>query len=157
MMKMSMRDVITSVAPAMLGEHWNKYADNNCRKAVKFIFDCNFYTNKNFKGNRFSLAIIVTQCHEVFWAKGDHNTIISQKEDFTFYSDHDSCWRGLDFLTQIYFEECEKVGPELAPIEVNQHIDFAMTRNSISLIDVAISKVVRSPNFDTPRKEIRTL
>jgi len=33
---------------------------------------------------------------------------------------HDSCWRsdGLRFLTKYYFDMCEKVAPDIAPIEV---------------------------------------
>ena len=143
MIKMELRNILAAMAPALLGEHWNKYGDNNCKKAVKFVFDCSFYTVKNFEGNRFSLAVIVTQSHEVFWAKGDHNSIRSQKEDFTFYSDHDSCWRGLDFLTQIYFEACQSVDKKLAPINISQHIDFALSSNPVSVIDVEISRVAQ--------------
>ena len=52
-------------------------------------------------------------------------------------SNHDSCWRtdGLQFLSKVYFEMCEKIEPKTLPVNVN------ITAEIGGLINLGIKKV----------------
>ena len=58
----------------------------------------------------------------------EHIGISGDYSDWKNTSNHDSCWRsdGLNFIDNTYFEMCEELFPEKAPIDCNVYAEFGI-------------------------------
>lgn len=116
MLEMSVQWMLSQNAPTILGDSWKKYVPKGePRKAWFTDFNCRFGQNKE-GSSKYSkvLHVCITALHEVFYAVSDDMMSIAP-EKWVFESAHDSGWREMSFVSQLYFDGCEAAEPDLAP------------------------------------------
>ena len=148
MLNIDLQYVVSTFAPIMLKDTWKQWVDRKTKKsAAYFKFKCHFsyYEGNDGTESNFVLHIIVTQNHEVFYAV--NNSYTANTYEFIFSSAHDSCWRSMDFLTQLYFEYCKKTNPNVAPVNIRQS-NFIMSEPKI------ISVLTESENMSDSYKKM---
>lgn len=102
------------------------------------------------KGKHIFKSIYMLFCGNtsVFWASRSYsdgspglkhlNEI--KPEEWTNTSNHDSCWRsdGFNFLSKLYFNMCECVAPNVAPIKVDTSMSLGICSYPVKHVDITL-------------------
>ncbi len=134
MLSMRLEQVLPAIRDMVLPvSHDVKFLENGLReeKALAFSLDISMSSPNNYENRkRFGLHIMFFGNTSVFYIltkspfdKPDWTKAINA-------TNHNSCWRSMEFLSSIFFNNCKEIDDEARPCDIDQSIYFSLLRDA---------------------------